>query len=339
LPHIQTQGALDALLYIAIDMNRLFCSVTGSALVSAASNWAWYVASACPCASDSYLAIDWPLRLRNRRPGTEVSPAFAVTCALLKSRRDDPSVDENTRLRNRIAELESLVRELRGKPHPRWADNNLKDADPNEKWHSRATKCAPLSTKRSSGDESDPSTRTTRGGLLSPIKTEPPTEGSNPSLYRFSPSPAPSVRYHPFDVRRTSSTGSFDNEQSRQQQSQQQPQQYSPTGISLSYPASPNHHHHHPHFNGNSSSSYPEASTGSYPIANSDDGSNYSDQFPSNGSGPQNYCPCRNSPSLGVASLGLSQQLREYMSSLRQFNHQSSCMIYRRVVELHDLLQ
>ncbi|KAJ6583912.1 hypothetical protein DFH09DRAFT_263748 [Mycena vulgaris] len=35
--------------------------------------------------------------------------------------RDDPTLDENTRLRNRIAELESLVRELRGKPHPRWA--------------------------------------------------------------------------------------------------------------------------------------------------------------------------------------------------------------------------
>ncbi|KAI0309452.1 hypothetical protein OF83DRAFT_1072034, partial [Amylostereum chailletii] len=28
--------------------------------------------------------------------------------------RDDPNVDETTRLRNRIAELESLVRELRG---------------------------------------------------------------------------------------------------------------------------------------------------------------------------------------------------------------------------------
>jgi hypothetical protein len=28
--------------------------------------------------------------------------------------RDDPDLDENTRLRNRIAELESLVRELRG---------------------------------------------------------------------------------------------------------------------------------------------------------------------------------------------------------------------------------
>ncbi|KIP01145.1 hypothetical protein PHLGIDRAFT_80941 [Phlebiopsis gigantea 11061_1 CR5-6] len=31
--------------------------------------------------------------------------------------RDDPNIDETTRLRNRIAELESLVRELRGAPH------------------------------------------------------------------------------------------------------------------------------------------------------------------------------------------------------------------------------
>ncbi|KAF7794168.1 hypothetical protein EIP86_005299, partial [Pleurotus ostreatoroseus] len=58
---------------------------------------------------------------------------------------DDPNIDETTHLRNRIAELESLVRELRGtsllsstllsiacsfcafllragKPHPRWAE-------------------------------------------------------------------------------------------------------------------------------------------------------------------------------------------------------------------------
>ena len=34
-----------------------------------------------------------------------------VACGL---RRDDPDIDETTRLRNRIAELESLVRELRG---------------------------------------------------------------------------------------------------------------------------------------------------------------------------------------------------------------------------------
>ncbi|KAK0504366.1 hypothetical protein EDD18DRAFT_1133272 [Armillaria luteobubalina] len=105
--------------------------------------------------------------------------------------RDDPSVDETTRLRNRIAELESLVRELRGKPHPRWADSSFRDGDPNEKWHSRATKCAPLSAAK-------------RTRAPSPsVKAEAPPDsapGAGGTLYRFSPSPpAPppsSMRYH-----------------------------------------------------------------------------------------------------------------------------------------------
>jgi hypothetical protein len=164
--------------------------------------------------------------------------------------RDDPSVDENTRLRNRIAELESLVRELRGehhnhliftiglleillgKPHPRWADSNFRDGDPNEKWHSRATKCMSAQKRGSqpqspqqpqqngqhttdsggggnaSGGGGDPRNGvSTRGmqSLLSPIKSEPITDtNNNAHLYRFSPSPAPSMRYHTFqqgDVR------------------------------------------------------------------------------------------------------------------------------------------
>lgn len=35
--------------------------------------------------------------------------------------RDDPTLSETQRLRNRIAELEKLVRELKNKPHPKWA--------------------------------------------------------------------------------------------------------------------------------------------------------------------------------------------------------------------------
>lgn len=59
--------------------------------------------------------------------------------------RDDPNVDEITKLRNRIAELESLVRELRGKPHPRWVDagqgsNTGSEGDLSDKWHTRAHK-------------------------------------------------------------------------------------------------------------------------------------------------------------------------------------------------------
>ncbi|KAK0445714.1 hypothetical protein EV421DRAFT_2034236 [Armillaria borealis] len=104
--------------------------------------------------------------------------------------RDDPSVDETTRLRNRIAELESLVRELRGKPHPRWADSSFRDGDPNEKWHSRATKCAPLSAAK----------RTRAPSPSVKAEAPPDTTGGGGTLYRFSPSPpapAPaSMRYH-----------------------------------------------------------------------------------------------------------------------------------------------
>ncbi|KAF5317803.1 hypothetical protein D9619_012675 [Psilocybe cf. subviscida] len=187
--------------------------------------------------------------------------------------RDDPSIDENQRLKNRIAELESLVRELRGmspffshsvprtatlflanadalppflalscsslfstcKPHPRWAESSFRDGDPNEKWHSRATKCAPLQTKRTTSNEDNslltglsPITRNnsastagsmsnpsagpgapTRNGsmLVAGIKTEDPSNGvgmhgvgGSPQLYRFSPSPQPGQRgaFHPY---------------------------------------------------------------------------------------------------------------------------------------------
>ncbi|KAJ7214007.1 hypothetical protein GGX14DRAFT_392779 [Mycena pura] len=105
--------------------------------------------------------------------------------------RDDPSIDENTRLRNRIAELESLVRELRGKPHPRWAESSFRDGDPNEKWHSRATKCAPLPKRRGLSPY-----QTRPPALLPPIKTEAPSESQSQSqhaqgMYRFSASPPP----------------------------------------------------------------------------------------------------------------------------------------------------
>ena len=120
---------------------------------------------------------------------------------------------------------------LSGKPHPRWADSNFRDGDPNEKWHSRATKCLPAQKRgpqsqsqqqpqqnghtengggggAGGGGTGDPRNGvSTRGmqSLLSPIKSEPMNDGNNNAhLYRFSPSPAPSMRYHSFqpgDVR------------------------------------------------------------------------------------------------------------------------------------------
>jgi len=50
-------------------------------------------------------------------PSGELFRRWAAACDadfFLFVLRDDPSLDESTRLRNRIAELESLVRELRG---------------------------------------------------------------------------------------------------------------------------------------------------------------------------------------------------------------------------------
>ncbi|KAK2463380.1 hypothetical protein APHAL10511_004606 [Amanita phalloides] len=245
--------------------------------------------------------------------------------------RDDPSVDENTRLRNRIAELESLVRELRGKPHPKWAENNFRDGDPTEKWHSRAAKCTSISKRN--GHTVD-GTNGTRGvsnmSLLSPIKTEPSPE-SPTQLYRFTPSPAPYHNTFHADGRGSSSS-SYEN----------------------------GHHRHSYGVNGNGSVQFhgqiqntqlndqttnsvqgsQHENGGSYPITrNYEDGRPYEDQYATNG---HCYCPCRNSPATAATYIGLQQQLRSSVTSLRQYMSHSSntpCAMYRRVVELYHLLQ
>ncbi|KAF8624423.1 hypothetical protein AX15_005900 [Amanita polypyramis BW_CC] len=242
--------------------------------------------------------------------------------------RDDPSIDENTRLRNRIAELESLVRELRGKPHPKWAENNFRDGDPNEKWHSRAAKCVPPSKRNSHTVDG---TNGTRGvsTLLSPIKTEPATD-SPTQLYRFTPSPAP---YHTFHAdSRGSSSSSYENSHrhsyavnpSTSVQYQGQIQN-APLNDQTSSPVS-----HSQHENG-----------GNYPLTrNHEDGRSYEDhQYANNG---QCYCPCRSSTGTAVAYISLQQQLRSCLSSIRQYMPHSSnttCMMYRRVLDLHNLIQ
>ncbi|XP_006462961.1 hypothetical protein AGABI2DRAFT_194007 [Agaricus bisporus var. bisporus H97] len=242
--------------------------------------------------------------------------------------RDDPTVDENTRLRNRIAELESLVRELRGKPHPRWAETNFRDGDPNEKWHSRATKCAPI---KRSPDDPGRNNRSSSGNstLVSPIKTEPISEPSS-SLYRFSPSPGPasnSVRYHqpfPADVRTSNGGGSptspYDEPQSRS---------FHVGSPTHAYPAG--YHGHN-----SSGATYSDGGGSSYGNGHAY-GSGHHDHY--HGSPPQqNYCPCRSSPTLEVAYIALSQQLQNSLSSLRQYNHASQCPHYRKLIELNDLM-
>ncbi|KAJ6504741.1 hypothetical protein C8R47DRAFT_967833 [Mycena vitilis] len=224
--------------------------------------------------------------------------------------RDDPSVDENTRLRNRIAELESLVRELRGKPHPRWADSNFRDGDPNEKWHSRATKCAPLTNKSPTSQSSSAQQRRPHSpdssrppALLPPIKTEVPAESAASShLYRFSASPGPRG-YPPFPDR----AGSFDGA--------------GPGGPYDAY--SDDGHGYGGHYS-------PSSAGGS--------GSGR------NGSGGQGggYCPCRASPGMGHAYISLSQALQSTLSAARTYaSHppNTPCVLFRRITDLASLMQ
>ncbi|KAF8887160.1 hypothetical protein BD779DRAFT_1441158 [Infundibulicybe gibba] len=244
--------------------------------------------------------------------------------------RDDPSVDESTRLRNRIAELESLVRELRGKPHPRWAESNFRDGDPNEKWHSRATKCVPLTKRRGQSPEGMDD-HTAHGGrvmstLLSPIKTEPTSDAPS-HLYRFSPSPAPSMRYHTFqaDVRGSS----FEGDHRQSYSAPANGTYHTPsTSPSLSYSGGNPGHGNSPYSEGRN-----------YPLS-SDDHHAYENNFSAESSS-QGYCPCRTSPATGVAYISLSQQLQSSLNSLRQYSHHppnSQCLLYRRILELHNLM-
>lgn len=67
-------------------------------------------------------------------------------------------------------------------------------------------------------------------------------------------------------------------------------------------------------------------------------GSSHSDHY--HGSPPQQvYCPCRTSTATGVAYLTLSQQLQNSLTSLRQYTHHSQCHLFRKIVELNDLMQ
>ncbi|KAJ7160175.1 hypothetical protein C8R46DRAFT_905568 [Mycena filopes] len=222
--------------------------------------------------------------------------------------RDDPSVDENTRLRNRIAELESLVRELRGKPHPRWADSNFRDGDPNEKWHSRATKCAPLTnTKRRHSPDLSPGEGPRPPQLLPPIKTEVAPD-SSPHLYRFSASPGPPRSGYPTasfaEAHRGSSAGSFDG------------------GGTYDYPLSGSDDGH---YGGHYS---PSSAGGS--------GSG------GRGGGGSAYCSCRASPGMAHAYISLSQALQSTLGAARTYAAHppsTSCVLYRRIADLASLMQ
>ncbi|KAI0335725.1 hypothetical protein GY45DRAFT_1239785 [Cubamyces sp. BRFM 1775] len=229
--------------------------------------------------------------------------------------RDDPNVDENTRLRNRIAELESLVRELRGKPHPKWAEPNFCDGDMTEKWHSRSSRR--LQYQKLPRDRHDDGGGQMQGGhprMPPAIKTE--ADPSQHQLYRFTPSPPSSA----VDNASTQSYNLY-----RAQDGQQHGHAvYSPTDDSSCY-SSPS---------SASVMTYNDSRHGPNAVANGD-------QYYHEQQYVQPSCTCVTNPAAGNALIGLTNQLQNTLALLRQLPEHAprhSCVILRRVTELNDIM-
>ncbi|KAI8978723.1 hypothetical protein BD414DRAFT_551492 [Trametes punicea] len=229
--------------------------------------------------------------------------------------RDDPNVDETTRLRNRIAELESLVRELRGKPHPKWADPNYCDGDLTEKWHSRSSRR--LQHQKLVRDRHDDGAGQMQGSnprMPPAIKTE--SDPSQHQLYRFTPSPPSSAVDNP-------SAQSYNLY--RTQEAQHGHAVYSPTDDSSCY-SSPS---------SASVMTYSEAPHGTSPMGNGN-GNYYQEQ-----QYVHHSCSCITNPGAGNALVGLTNQLQNTLALLRQLpehNSRHTCVILRRVTELNDIM-
>ncbi|KZT23396.1 hypothetical protein NEOLEDRAFT_1069443 [Neolentinus lepideus HHB14362 ss-1] len=242
--------------------------------------------------------------------------------------RDDPSVDETTRLRNRIAELESLVRELRGKPHPRWADANFREGDPSEKWHSRSSKRSQTVKKsRNLLDADDGST-----SVSSPsIKTEPdePNSGSSqPRLYRLSPSPGPQspVCLHSLQPELGSPLSAYEGDHihaSYTERYREDPSYQMQSG-SLTY--------------GDRNNGGVSDVNGHFQITQSGHvRTSVGDPYPV----VEPFCSCLTDPAAAHSYIGFSQHLQKTLDYIQQFPHHragSECLLYRRMVELNDIM-
>lgn len=216
--------------------------------------------------------------------------------------RDDPNIDETTRLRNRIAELESLVRELRGKPHPRWAEPNFCDGDASEKWHSRSTRRQALFQRQRQ--------QTLDGSATSPVvKSEPAPEQQNqqahqPQLYRMSPSPQPQLAFaHP--------------------------------------DCGPADHLHYSPSSSSSSMSYPNTRQSSLSMSATDVYYHQPYMRSPDSASADPSCSCLTNPAAGAPLISLTHQLQSTIELLRQLPEHAarhSCLILRRITQLNDLM-
>ncbi|OJA12188.1 hypothetical protein AZE42_03941 [Rhizopogon vesiculosus] len=247
--------------------------------------------------------------------------------------RDDPTVDEATRLRNRIAELESLVRELRGKPHPRWAEANFRDGDPSERWHSRAAKNNMQLRRRSRPDDVLERPNQEPRGLVSaagaPVKIEPVADITQPHLYRFTPSPPASYTFHSDN----SASPPFERQNghhysnSLPSNGRSMPYSSPTSNQNMTY----NHHHTDSSFQENGHV---------YPMNSAEQDKVFGNHF-AESPVSHSFCSCRTNPATGHALISLSHQLQSTLNSLRQYAQHpenSQCQLFRRITELYNLM-
>ncbi|KAG1895533.1 uncharacterized protein F5891DRAFT_661841 [Suillus fuscotomentosus] len=123
---------------------------------------------------------------------------------------DDPSQrtdvqDEGSRLRQRVAELEGVIRELKNKPHPRWVQAGSTPEVEFEKWHARS--------QSRSAAEQQPTEQQTEPQSTSPSRTDQlvsgPLDESHSSPRLLSPTharPALTFSQPPVDLANTSAS-------------------------------------------------------------------------------------------------------------------------------------
>lgn len=218
-----------------------------------------------------------------------------------------------------------------GKPHPRWADGNFRDGDQSERWHSRAAKYSPQ-TKR--GAESEGIDQNTNGRLPS-IKTEARTDNNRSPIYDFSPSSTSSIPFSdyqsgvsspPLLPYNTERRPSFDSDRSHNGSTMVYSS--SSTAPTISY-------HQHPH------SSSPYSGSSGYQ-SEFDDDRVFSHGIAATPSPIPQFCACRTNPAMGHALISLNHQLQSTTNALRQYaqhSHESQCLLFRRIVELNNLMQ
>ncbi|KAL6303885.1 hypothetical protein BKA93DRAFT_734316 [Sparassis latifolia] len=231
--------------------------------------------------------------------------------------RDDPNVDETTRLRNRIAELESLVRELRGKPHPRWAEPSFCEGDANEKWHSRSSKRGQPQYQKMRPDGVDERVHASSvaSSTSTLVKAEQTVNPSHQQFYRLPPS----------------SSSAYPNTGHLLPQTFSRDRQQSPTD-DLCYTSSTSAVTYGDHRHSDAATTSHCDQYGQQP---------YSRSMTVESDSMQPSCSCLTNPAAGLPLIALTNQLRSALGILRQLpehNTHHQCIILRRIMELDDLM-